>query len=313
MAYSGVRTITKTAQQIIRKALMKIVQSDPTPSFSADMTDDSIDDLNGILATLQAEGVGIWQTKTMTVYLQKDTASYLVGPAGANCTLDTPVETTIATAALLGDTTLTLTTNTGMNDADYIGIQLDDGTLQWTTITTVLPANQVLIAAALTDTSAVGKVVYTYTTKTDRPVEVLKGLSRTIDGTDQELFELSRDEYVTTPQKTNTGSVTQWYYDPQLTNGTLYVWEAPDDVTDRLKFLIRQPFQFIESPVDDIEMPAEWLRVIEWLLAAEIAPEYGINLTAMAYIEGKAEKLKDKMAAFDMDKGSFYFQPDLSR
>ena len=472
MPTSGVRTITKTAGELIRRSFMTINQHEPTASFPADMSEDALEDLNSILAMWQAEGIGIWKQRFMTLYLQKGTSSYLIGPSGDNATY-TSIETTIGPVAAvvpgatisfgsiiltvlstsgmsagdyitimlddgslqwttivdvfsttqlqlataltdsasfsnavtaystvaattiktptslfgaviinvtsatgmtngdkigiqlnngslqfttifsvlsptqlqlsvaltdgvaLGNAVFTYTTTSsttvgtaaavvgaivinvastaGMTAADYIGVQLDDGTLQWTTITAVLSATQLQIAVALTDSAAAGNVVYTYTTKADRPVELAKMVRRSSDGTDQDLWELSRVDYLNTTQKTNAGPVIQWYYDQQMTNGVLYVWETPDDVTDRLIASVRQPFELTVDLVDDIEMPFEWYRVLKWELAAEIATEYGVSLQTIAYMEQKAETLKAKMSAYDMDKGSFYFQPDSSR
>ena len=313
MSTSGVRILTKTANDLIRAALVHIISLDSQAQISADLSQDAIDILNDLLVGGQMEGIGLWMNRIATIYLQKGVFAYDLGPTGSDYTLDS-VETDLAVAGVLGDTTLTLTSNAVMTAADNIGVQLDTGYLQWTTISTILAANQVLVANSLTGTAALGNKVFSYTTKADRPFEIPKILIRDRFGIDQELTLYSRDEYLQIPNKSDRGGYPiNCYYDPQLNSGILYTWPACSDVTYRLIASIRLPIQIIDNLTEDLEIPAEWYRPITWMLAAEIAPDCGVNLQTIAYLEQKAARLFERASAFDMDKGSFYFQPDLSR
>ena len=60
-----------------------------------------------------------------------------------------------------------------MSDADNIGIELDDGTIQWTTINGAPAGSTVTLTDALTDDVASGNAVYVYTAKTNRPMKLL--------------------------------------------------------------------------------------------------------------------------------------------
>lgn len=103
-----------------------------------------------------------------------------------------------------------------MTTGDFIGVELADGTRQWTTLT-VTGATILTLAAALTGDVDDLASVYTYTTATDQPVRI--DYVRYADAyTSDEISTsmVARDEYFNQPSKTTSGAVNTWYFQRNL-------------------------------------------------------------------------------------------------
>lgn len=308
MATSGTYVLSLAATQIISASLKAIKVLSPGESPPADQTEDAREALNMILKECQADGMFMWTVEDLTLYLAHGTSNYLIGPTGTNCS-KTVVETEVATAAVSGAGSVVVDSITGTTDGDYVGIQLDDGTMQWTTINGVPAAATITLTDVLTDDVAVDNIVVTYTTKAQRPTEITQVLIRDHDSNDIPLNLISRSEWAALSNKTSSGRPVQYYYEPLLTDGKIYVWPTPDDVEDRLIITSRRPIQTIEDITDDFEFPQEWYRFLKWELAAEIAADYEIDLQTISWLQSKADRSRSLVQSFDIDHGSYFVQP----
>lgn len=312
MALSGTYTFSICANDLIAHSLRAIKVLASGETATADQVEDARISLNMIMKEWQAKGRFLWTTEDISLFLAYQTASYLIGPSGTNCSA-TVVETDVATAGASGESSLVVDSITGMSDGDYVGIELDDGTMQWTTINGAPAAATITLTAALTDDVAVDNIVVTYTSKAQRPVEITKVIKRDHDSNDIELVGLSRSEWSAIANKTNTGTPTQYYYDPLLTDGKLYLWPAPDDVRDRIIITHRRPIQTIEDVTNTFEINPEWFRALKWELAAELAPDYEVDLNTLAWVQAKADRHFTDADGLDVDHGSFFIQPVMRR
>ena len=218
------------------------------------------------------------------------------------------VKTEVATAASSGDTNIVVDSITGITDGDYLGIELDDGTVQWTTVNGVPSGSTIVAAVVLTDGVAVDNHIYTYTTKAQRPLEIIEGRRISGDGISTPLLQISRNEYMALSDKSNSGIINQIFYDPQLTNGALFVWPTCADVQDTLELTIKKPITDFDSSADDGEFPVEWTMAIVSNLAVLIGMENGIPLNAQ--LGRLAESSKFMARTFDDEKTSVFFQPE---
>ncbi len=92
---------------------------------------------------------------------------------------------------------------------------------------------------------------------------------------DVPMIRLTRAEYYDLPLKTNTGYPTQYFYDRQRDNGTLYVWPSPDATAGTFKFTYRRRIMDMDTGVDNLDLPPEWEKAIVENLAYELIPIYG--------------------------------------
>jgi hypothetical protein len=109
--------------------------------------------------------------------------------------------------------------------------------------------------------------------------------------------------------KESAGIENQVYYDPQLTNGVLKVWQASGDVRRRLRMSVRYPVQDFDAAADNADFPAEWLRALKFNLAPEIAPEFGKEPSRT--VKEIARETKRQLQGFDREQTSIFFQPDV--
>jgi hypothetical protein len=100
--------------------------------------------------------------------------------------------------------------------------------------------------------------------------------------TDLPMLRLTREEYQSLPNKTTTGYPTQFFYDRQRDNGTLYVWPAPDSTAGTFKFTYRRRIMDLDSSADNFDLPPEWEEAITNNLAKRLLPVYGRSGTPEA-------------------------------
>ena len=309
MATSGTRVLTRTRNDIITAAfrLLGLIKPGGTVPHP-EMMDHAQDSLNDMITSWQADGVGLWLKADATLYMQYGQASYDIGPSGDHCTLSA-AETTTSAAASSGASSITATSITDMADGDYIGVELDTGYFQFTTINGTPAGSTVTLTDVLTGDVDSGAFVFAYTTKVSRPLSIED--ARWVQDDDTELiFSLrSRNEYMGLNDKTTAGSPNFGYYDPQLTNGKMYVWQPPSDVEYRLRFTVMQPIEVFTASTDSPDFPQEWFNALRYGLADYMGPEYWEYLDPRQYlvVQEKAREYTDKMFGNDTEAAPIQF------
>ena len=110
-----------------------------------------------------------------------------------------------------------------------------------------------------------------------------------------------------------TGTPVQIYYQPFSTFGTLRLWPIPDTTFasgNTIELTYQRPFEEFDTATDEPDFPSYWTRAIIYGLAAELSPEYGMNLQDRAYLEKKAMDTKELALSFGTEEGSIHFMPD---
>ena len=306
MTTSGVTSFSVTRDEIIRLAFEDLgIYAPGFQTPTAGQVDTANKRLNMMIKAWQAAGIGLWLYKLCTLPLKAGAQSYLLGPSGDNCTLsDSMGETTVLTGAVAGAGTISVTAITGMVSGQYIGIQLDNGTIQWTTINGTPSGHAVALAAVLTASAAAGNVVFFYTTRLPRPVDVVEARSRTIDEVELPLTKISRDEYMSMPLKSSTGPTVQYYYDPQTTNGRMFVWQVETVLSTRIVFTGRIPIQDFVYTDNTPDFPQEWFDALHFNLAWRMAPAYKIDAKQYGMLKEQAGVTLADANDFDREQGT---------
>lgn len=274
--------------------------------------------LNGMLKMWSIDEIKVSKRKQAFLFPALLSHQYGLGSASgsSHCT-NSYKSTTLSAAAASSATTLTLTSTTGMTAADNIGIVLTDGTRYWTTIVSVDSSTQVTITAGLTSAAASGNNVVTYTTKINRPLEVIYGT--TLDLTSSNLTEvevkaISHDEYLTQPVKSTVGRPNNMYYARDMVGanpfyGTLSLFPEPQNTTTIIKLVYLDAIQDLDASTDDIELPQEWFYPVVFNLAAELAYSYG-KFQELAMIQPKADKMYQLLKDASADDTALSFMID---
>lgn len=299
----------KTAGDLINEALraanitgtdMPVEASDFANGFTC---------LNDVLLILQSDQIHIWSETEAFLPMTTDTQSYTLGVSGDHCFTDYE-STTVSVIALSGATTIDVGSTSGMTAGDNIGIELDDGTRQWTTIDTVTDSNTLVLDAALTDDISVDATVYAYTTGIDQPVRILSvRYADSLTTDEMPTSQVSRDEYFNQPTKSSTGSTNSWYYSRQLSAGKFYVWPVAANVRNLIRFTFIKPQYIPEDQSENILIPPEWFLPLKLKVAAELGLIYAIDPEKQVMLEQKAQIYMDKALGIDSEFSSFSFHP----
>lgn len=149
---------------------------------------------------------------------------------------------------------------------------------------------------------------------TPKPMRVIEVRRRSTSGSiDTPLTEWSRKQYLEQPNKTIDSVPVAFYYDPQSTTGTLYLWPRPStatasDFTVRLTYLRRM--DDFDGSSDDADLPQEWLQALTLTLAEALALKYAIKPDLRREISDRAAIARAELNSWDTEPASLYMQPD---
>jgi len=308
MATSGSYDFNLTGDSIIEEAMSYIGALGIGESATSDELTSYRQVLNLMIKGWQTEGIGLWLNQKITLFLGYQTQSYLLGPTGGHASASI-VKTEMKVAGAAADGTIDVDSIAGTSNEDTVGIELDDGTMQWTTVNGAPSGDTLTLSVALTGAAAINNHVYTYTTKTQRPLSIIEARRVDASGNETPLFALSRIDYMALANKTTAGVVTQYYYDPQLTDGAFYTWPTCDNVQDTLKLTIKKPIMDFDASADEGEFPTEWLDAITLNLAVRLGVKLGVKPDKE--LKELASVTKFMARTFDSEKESMYLQPEI--
>lgn len=318
MATSGSSNYLVTRDKISTMALNLLNVIGPDETITGQDMNFANDILNMMIKDWQADGLHLWAKERGVLFLTAGTAKYTLGNASsdARVTKDSDaVVTTLSAAEASGQTVISVTSSTGMAASDNVGIVLDDDTIHWTTISTVDSAVQITIAVATTGAAASGNNVYTYTSKIYKPLRILDCYRLRSPGTsqhEQSLTVLNQQEYSIIANKKQEGPPSQVYYQPNLTNGDLFVWPVPTTVDEYITFTYERTLEDLDSSTDDPDFPQEWQLCLVYNLAELLGPAYGLASTSnYRKISDKAIELRAGKLSWDNEHHHIQFNIDL--
>lgn len=310
MSRSGSYNFSMNRDEIIRDALLDINVINDNQAIPGRVYEHAVRKLQSMIKAWQAEGLQLWNRRQATLFTAYQDYQYSISNTGDHCA-NTYVDTTISADEASGQTVLSVTSSTGMTAADNIGIELDSGTRQWTTIVSVDSATQITITAALTGAAASGNTVIAYTNKiSDRPLRILD--ARTIDlennKSSVQMELIGYDQYFNIPVKTTDGRPINGYYDKLLDAGVLYVYPRPNNVNELVEFTYHEAIEDVDSATDNFDVPVEWTEALTLGLEARLCPKYG-KFQELQTIKMLADEAKKIVTEFDNDEEPMYLLP----
>jgi hypothetical protein len=127
------------------------------------------------------------------------------------------------------------------------------------------------------------------------------------DGTDYSLTRLSRDGFLTIPNKTTQGRVNQFFIDRQTTP-VLNVWPVPDNSTDVIYYNALTRMDDADVYTNTMELPFRFYPCLAAGLAYYIALKRAPNRVQM--LKAMYEEEFDRAATEDRDRSSFNVVPN---
>ncbi len=312
MATSGSKNYSITRANIIGGALRKLGIFDQGETISGEDTTTAVVSLNLMVKELIPRGADIWLRDEIILFLQPDQQSYALGTDEATTTI--AAETTLSAAEASGQTVISVTSSTGMTAADNVGIKMDDNTIHWSTIASVDSSTQITIDDVTDDDAASGNKVYVYTTTAGRPTKILSAFRRDINDIDNEITLIGEEEYRRQSNKGSAGPPVEVWYQPTLTTGTLYVWPVDGGKNwDKISLSAQFDPDDFDAASDNPEFPIEWGNTLIWLLAAELASEYGIPERQQGRLWTIAEYKLNQLLDYDVENASVIIEMDSGR
>jgi hypothetical protein len=145
-----------------------------------------------------------------------------------------------------------------------------------------------------------------------RPLKIVEvRLRETSTSDDTILTKLTQNEYLEMSNKSTTGQPHSYYYDPQLTNGQIYLYPTPDTTTASdytVQLTYHKPTDDMDAATDDFEFPQEWLEAIKYGLAVRLAPMYGVPLDVRKLLLLEFQPMLEEIESWDQEDGSIYLQ-----
>ena len=325
MATSGSWDYSLTAANIIDMAVenLQVLASGGT-IVAADQTL-ALRRLNVIAKQYQgtsdgAPGMKIHTRQRITLMLAKGQQTYQIGPASADARSSTLVgRTTIDAAEAIGQTTISVTDTTDttsypgtsltMTASDLIGIEQDDGTLFWTTVSSISAGVSVTVGTGLDVAASVGNSVFWFTSRAQRFPVIESAVLRNSSMNDRplEIYTDARQYDLGVVDKFSDGTPTAILVEPLRITTRVTLNSQPTDVSERIVMTVLYPAEDYDATTNDIAFPQEALRFLSWELAWEIHPAFGVTWTpAMKMLRDEARSMYLNL---NPENSVAYFQP----
>ena len=314
MATSGSTDFNLTAAQIIEVAMLLMGRRQSGASVAADDQTEILRILNLLVKNWQNYAPHMWKRRIAYVPLEKGKSEYAIADGASDWhATENYVFTRVNAAIASGGTALTVLSTNEMATSDTILIKKSDGTFNVTTIASIDSATTLTLSVGVTEAISSGAMVFTYTNKIPRPVEVYGIRRRTFTGAnadpsdnDAPVHHIAYKDYWDQPSKGSQGVMTQAMYDRQLVSGELYVWPEPDDTDIVAVLTYVRPTEDLDTvATDNPDCPQEWLMPLAYNLAYYSSAALRVDERQYQMIREQAMDLKVRALDKDSDNVGF--------
>lgn len=324
MASTNSYNFAVTRDNLITDAMLHIQAIGEGETPSANSVTEAARILNMLVKLRAADGMPLWSLKRgvilpVTGVSSVNTVSHIV-QAGSY------VETKVNGAEAASQTVISVDSATGIAGSDQIGIELDDGTMHWTTVSSV-SSNDITIASGLASAAADDSKVYAYTASSDRiprPIRVIEAnILETTDDISWEIDIEDRDDYYNLGSRTTASIPNMLYYDASLGDntadptssttwyGTFYIYPRFEGGDHLIEFTYQRPEQDFDAAGDHPGFPQEFYLPIMLELAALLGPRHNVPAKERATLFAEAEYYRKAALETIAPEGSTTIQPDI--
>lgn len=290
MATSGSYDFSATRNEIIVDAFTEIGYLAAGETLQAEDQVWAARKLNMLVKQWQgksdfAPGLKAFSRKRLTLFVAKGQQRYLIGPASTDARATeqygrTTIRANEAAAQTILDVTARTDTTTypgttvTMTNADFIGIELDDGTIHWSTIASSSGTGPtVTVNDALPSAAAAGNYVWWFTSRAQMPVDLEFASLRDEQRIDKDLVVyVDVAQYQRNSDKTADADATCLLFEPLRINTAITLDSQPIDVTKTVELTVLYPAEDFDSATDNPSFPQVWLRPLVLGLAIDISP-----------------------------------------
>lgn len=323
MASTNSYNFAVTRDNLIADALFHIGALAEGETPSANAVTEAARMLNMMVKLRASEGMPLWALKRgvilpVTGVSSVNTVSHIV-QAGSY------VETKINGNEAASQTVISVDSATGIAGSDQIGIELDDGTMHWTTVSSV-SSNDITIATGIASAAADDSKVYAYTASSDRiprPIRIIEAnILETTNDISWEIDIEDRADYYALGNRTTASIPNLLYYEASLGDntadptssttwyGTFYIYPRFNGGDHTIEFTYQRPEQDFDAASDHPGFPQEFYLPVVLELAALLGPRYGVPIKERQTLFIEAEYYRKAALETIAPEGSFSIQAD---
>jgi hypothetical protein len=259
-----------------------------------------------------ADGLPLWAMKTGYILPQTGVTDINLGPSGDHATLAYNQTTTTA-SAILGASTIVVSSTTGFTSTYNIGIELSNSTIQWTTINGAPAGSTITLTATLTAAVASGAQVYVYQTKLQRPLRIVdayvQNRASSTSPNEHRINIVSISDFKALGNHSDASVPNQISYDPQLVNGIVSVYPRFLTGDNLIQIRFHRPFEDFDASADTPDFPQEYYLALMVILAKYLAPKNGIPLDERRTLDGEADAVWEQAMSNGSEESSVYLMP----
>jgi hypothetical protein len=284
--------------------------------------------LDDLVKSYQATGSHLWNRRTGYLFLYPAQYEYTIGPqtqqlsTGGDVdqnTLDHATEeyteSAMVNAVLVDTATLELpgTLNVTCDEdsvifvGDFFGVMTSTG-WWWSKVKVITPPD-ILLEDDFPEGLAAATDVVWYTTdmgKALRIPDMRREQGTGVNLTEIPMGQLARSEYLELPNKRSSGTPVQYYFNPQINTGEMFLWPVPSISDRRANFTFYKPIAVFDNSASAADFPDEWIAALKYNLAVYLAPAFGGRPIAPETMM-MAEKLYQTAYTWDQGDSATYF------
>ena len=309
MAFSGQIKSTTTAKNIIQEALELLGAVSEGELANSAQEASLLRTLNNLCVAWQSDGLNLFSVTYYYIFLEADRFKYRIPDPTTR--IATGVERNFTAAAAVETATSIDVEEEVPSNHDTVGVLLEDLTMFWSTIISAVDKT-IIMNDSLPDDVIEGAQVYTYEDSViTRPMKTLSGHVYQQKQASIPMDHLSREGYETLTNKRAKGIPLQFYYDPQVTYGDVYIWPTPSRNDNLMELHVQRQLDTAVNVANDVEYPAEWFLPLATNLAYVSSAKYGVPRFDYLRLEALADKYYTMAKDFDFEWGtSLEFSPD---
>ena len=133
-----------------------------------------------------------------------------------------------------------------------------------------------------------------------------------ISGIDTPLTLMPRDEYMSIPDKDQTGQPIKIMQELTLVDLQATVWPVGVTGTTYVIYYTQyKKLQDFDSGVDDMAFPTHWIQALIYALARDLAPEYSLSVQERQMLKQDALEFITQALGNSRESGSLIFKPNI--
>lgn len=303
MATSGNYTLELSLNELAGEAFDILQVAADGESLNGDMIGRFKKSANLLLKEWQAQGSHLWTETEGTLFLTAGQAKYDFRDASTKVSNEW-FETNTTAATIVDALIIPVSSSDNIEAGDTIGIIQDDNNLFWTTAYRVSGLN-VTVNDKIPLATLSGAYVRNYR-DTFIPVSRVTNVRRK-ETTDYEIpiVEQSREDYFNLPNKDQTGTVIQAYYDRQdvagQKYGIMYLWNSANSSVPVINFTYDRKLQILDEASQTIDLPEYAQQAFIYNVAEKLIMKFGASPERAMLIRSEALRLRNDMLSYDTD------------